>query len=207
MSTVIAQLERTNAWHRTTTTQCRFDSPCTKPRPRSAPTAGKASGPEAIIERGRCLDRGRYHLSQPRIGASTKPWAVQHCLSNFTFLSSACRPEELPDSCGAAGLPHALAITDKCSRAGIVRAHIEAKKAGVRLVVGASFRLQNADGSPALSFVALARNRASSKAQHRNQNGGFVILLKQDEVNSDGKCTLRPLEWKLIRGVQWGLQS
>jgi error-prone DNA polymerase len=85
-------------------------------------------------------------------------YAELHCLSNFTFLSGASRPEELAERAAQLGY-HALAITDECSLAGIVRAHIEAKKAGVRLVVGASFRLQNADGSPALSFVALARNR------------------------------------------------
>nr|WP_249221453.1 PHP domain-containing protein [Cupriavidus sp. KK10] len=85
-------------------------------------------------------------------------YAELHCLSNFSFLSGASRPEELAERAAQLGY-HALAITDECSLAGIVRAHIEAKKAGVRLVVGASFRLQNADGSPALSFVALARNR------------------------------------------------
>ncbi|MBP0633637.1 error-prone DNA polymerase, partial [Cupriavidus sp. AcVe19-1a] len=115
-------------------------------------------------------------------GAGLPAYAELHCLSNFTFLSGASRPEELAERAAQLGY-HALAITDECSLAGIVRAHIEAKKAGVRLVVGASFRLQNADGSPALSFVALARNREGygnlceliTLARMRAAKGSYVL--------------------------------
>ncbi|MFS8981167.1 error-prone DNA polymerase [Cupriavidus necator] len=90
--------------------------------------------------------------------AGLPAYAELHCRSNFSFLAGASRPEELAERAARLGY-HALAITDECSLAGIVRAHTEAKNAGVRLVVGAWFRLQNADSSPALSFLALARNR------------------------------------------------
>jgi hypothetical protein len=53
----------------------------------------------------------------------------------------------------------AIAITDECSLAGVVRAHVEAKKAGIPYVVGSGFTLTNADGTPALCFTALAMNR------------------------------------------------
>jgi error-prone DNA polymerase len=85
-------------------------------------------------------------------------YAELQCRSNFSFLEGASRAEELVERAAALGY-HALAITDECSLAGIVRAHTEAKTHGLKLLVGASFRLVNADGSPALSFVALARNR------------------------------------------------
>ncbi|UIF88359.1 PHP domain-containing protein [Cupriavidus sp. UYPR2.512] len=115
-------------------------------------------------------------------GAGLPAYAELHCLSNFTLLAGASRPEELAERAAQLGY-QALAITDECSLAGIVRAHIEAKKAGVRLVVGASFRLQNADGSPALSFVALARNREGygnlceliTLARMRAAKGSYVL--------------------------------
>ena len=91
-------------------------------------------------------------------GGVLPEYAELHCLSNFTFLEGASRAEELVERAAALGY-RAIAITDECSLAGIVRAHTEAKAHNLKLVVGASFRLVNADGSPALSIVVLARNR------------------------------------------------
>ena len=55
--------------------------------------------------------------------------------SNFTFLTGASHPEELVER--AAELGHrAVAVTDTNSLAGIVRAHVAAKAAGIPLVVG-----------------------------------------------------------------------
>lgn len=85
-------------------------------------------------------------------------YAELQCRSNFSFLEGASRAEELVERAAALGY-HALAITDECSLAGIVRAHTEARTHGIKLLVGASFRLVNADGSDAISFIVLARNR------------------------------------------------
>jgi error-prone DNA polymerase len=52
-----------------------------------------------------------------------------------------------------------LAITDECSLAGIVRAHVAAKEANLPLIVGSYFRLVDADGSPAFGLILRARNR------------------------------------------------
>ncbi|MEQ1882644.1 MAG: PHP domain-containing protein, partial [Burkholderiales bacterium] len=80
-------------------------------------------------------------------------YAELHCLSNFTFLRGASHAGELVQR--AARLDYsALAITDECSLAGIVRAHVAAKEHGVKLIVGAEFQLD--DG---LRFVLLAQNR------------------------------------------------
>jgi error-prone DNA polymerase len=82
-------------------------------------------------------------------------YAELHCLSNFTFLRGASHPEEL--IARAQELDYAaLAITDECSLAGIVRAHVEAKKRKLPLILGSEFRLD--DG---LRFVLLATDRAS----------------------------------------------
>ena len=81
-------------------------------------------------------------------------YAELHCLSNFSFLRGASRPEELVERAAQLGYA-ALAVTDECSVAGVVRAHVAAREHGLKLIVGAEFRLD--DG---LRCVLLARNRA-----------------------------------------------
>jgi error-prone DNA polymerase len=77
------------------------------------------------------------------------PYAELHCVSNFSFLRGASRPEELVDRARAQGYA-ALAITDECSLAGVVRAHLQAKTAGLPLLVGAEFGLHGLFGHPDL---------------------------------------------------------
>ena len=62
-------------------------------------------------------------------------YAEVHCLSNFTFLRGASHPEELVKQAVAQGYT-ALALTDECSLAGVVRAHLAAKAAGLKFIVG-----------------------------------------------------------------------
>ena len=77
-------------------------------------------------------------------------YAELHCLTNFSFLRGASHPEELVAQAHELGYA-ALAITDECSLAGVVRAHVEAKKWDLRLIIGSEFQLD--DG---LRFVLLA---------------------------------------------------
>lgn len=86
------------------------------------------------------------------------PYAELQCATNFSFLHGASRAEELVARAAQLGYS-ALAITDECSLAGIVRAHVEAKSVGLPLIVGSHFQLISADGTPALAFTALAMNR------------------------------------------------
>ncbi len=81
-------------------------------------------------------------------------YAELHCLSNFTFLRGASHPEELVERAHALGYA-ALALTDECSLAGVVRAHVAAQAAGLKLLIGTELRL--ADGP---KLVLLAANRA-----------------------------------------------
>jgi len=62
-------------------------------------------------------------------------YAELHCVSNFTFLRGASHPEELVERAFNLGYD-SLAITDECSLAGVVRAHVEAKKQGLHLILG-----------------------------------------------------------------------
>ena len=80
-------------------------------------------------------------------------YAELHCLTNFSFLKGASHAEELVIRATELGYA-ALAITDECSLAGVVRAHAEAKQSGLKLLVGASFVLD--DG---LELVLIAINR------------------------------------------------
>jgi error-prone DNA polymerase len=85
-------------------------------------------------------------------------YAELFCFSNFTFLHGASHAEELAQR--AAQLGYAgLAMTDECSLAGVVRAHVAAKQVGLPLVIGSYFQLRNADGSPAFGLILLAQNR------------------------------------------------
>ncbi len=65
-------------------------------------------------------------------------YAELHALTNFSFLKGASHPEELVVRATELGYA-ALAITDECSLAGVVRAHAEAKNSGLQLIIGSSF--------------------------------------------------------------------
>ncbi|HQR54073.1 MAG TPA: error-prone DNA polymerase, partial [Burkholderiales bacterium] len=67
-------------------------------------------------------------------------YAELHCCSNFSFLRGASHPEEMVERAHALDYA-ALAITDECSLAGVVRAHVAAKERGLKLIVGAEFAL------------------------------------------------------------------
>ena len=76
----------------------------------------------------------------------------------------------------------ALAITDECSLAGVVRAHAAAKNTGLKLIIGAEFRLDDD-----LRFVLLAQNRQGYgnlsdliTRGRRNAKKGDYRLSRQD---------------------------
>ena len=66
------------------------------------------------------------------IGNNLPGYAELHCATNFSFLRGASHGEELVERAAALGYA-ALAITDECSLAGVVRAHVEAKEHAVPL--------------------------------------------------------------------------
>ena len=67
-------------------------------------------------------------------------YAELHCRSNFSFLTGASHPEELVMRAAELGYS-AIAITDECSVAGVVRAHGEAKARQLHLIVGTEMQL------------------------------------------------------------------
>ncbi|HEU4460026.1 MAG TPA: error-prone DNA polymerase [Methylibium sp.] len=121
--------------------------------------------------------------ARPRLPA----YAELHCRSNFSFLTAASHPGELVERAAQLGYD-AIAITDECSVAGVVRAHEAFKplnKAGVpmRLVIGSEFALDATASEPALRLVLLAQNREGyaqlcgliTRGRMRSAKGGYRL--------------------------------
>ncbi|MFZ5792093.1 MAG: error-prone DNA polymerase [Pseudomonadota bacterium] len=86
---------------------------------------------------------------------SPLPYAELQALSNFSFLRGASHPQELAAYAAELGLA-ALALCDRNSLAGVVRAHQAAKELGLRFIVGS--RLVFRDGA---EILALPESRAA----------------------------------------------
>src|SRR5690625_2873075 len=85
-------------------------------------------------------------------------YAELDCISNFSFLRGASHPEELVARAAQLGYS-ALALSDECSLAGIVRAHQEALKYPVKLIAGSRFRPTTGDGKALCAeLIVLACN-------------------------------------------------
>jgi error-prone DNA polymerase len=84
-----------------------------------------------------------------------------HTLSNFSFLRGASQPEELIAQAKRLNY-RGLALTDECSLAGVVRAHVAAKQHGLPLIIGTELACIDE-----LKLVVLATDRASYGAMSR----------------------------------------
>jgi error-prone DNA polymerase len=114
-------------------------------------------------------------------------YAELHCLTNFTFLRGASHAEELAVRAKELGYS-ALAITDECSFAGVVRAHVAAKQHGLKLIIGTEVQIE--DGP---KLVLLATNRESyghisaliTRARMRAVKGSYRLTMADLEQNLD----------------------
>jgi error-prone DNA polymerase len=127
------------------------------------------------------------------------------CTSHFSFLRGASSCDELFVQAAALGIG-ALAIVDRNSVAGIVRAYEAAKATGVRLIVGC--RLDLADGTPVLVYptdrpayarlcrlLSLGKKRGGKAKCHLDwadlvaYGEGLIAVLAPDQA--DDICGLR----------------
>ncbi|MGD8453071.1 MAG: error-prone DNA polymerase [Phycisphaerae bacterium] len=109
------------------------------------------------------------------------PYAELHCLSNFSFLRGASHPEELVARAAELGYA-ALAITDRDSLAGVVRAHLAAREHNLPLIIGAEITPLDA---PAAVLLAPTRQAYANLARlitlgRRRAAKGDCILYLQD---------------------------
>ncbi|MBI2808903.1 MAG: error-prone DNA polymerase [Planctomycetes bacterium] len=104
-------------------------------------------------------------------------YAELHCKTNFSFLEGASHANELATRAAELGL-HALAITDRNSLAGVVRAHQAAKAANLKLLIGAE--ITPTDGAP---IVLLAMNLAG----YRNLS---QLITRGRRAAPKGECRL-----------------
>lgn len=109
-------------------------------------------------------------------------FAELHVKSHYTFLTGASSPEELVYQAHDLGYS-AIAITDECSFAGIVKAYKASKDCGIKLIVGSEFNLETKIG--AIKLVLLAPNRAAyseistliTQSRRRSRKGEYALHL------------------------------
>ncbi len=132
------------------------------------------------------------------------PYAELHCLSDFSFLRGASSASELVKRAQALGYA-ALAITDECSLAGVVRALEASEACGLPLVVGSELAL--ADGPRLVLLVetiAGYRHLAEliTRGRRAAAKGGYRLLRADLEaVDTTGLLALwlPPADWRAPR--------
>ena len=116
---------------------------------------------------------------------SNAGYAELHSISNYSFLRGASHPEELV--CQAHELGYkAIAITDECSLASVVKAHVTAKQLGIKLIIGSEFHFQEG-----LQLILLAPNRRAygelssliTLARRRSPKGQYSVKLSDLDLH------------------------
>ncbi len=120
------------------------------------------------------------------------PYAELHCLTNFTFLRGASHPHELVGQAVELGY-EALAITDECSIAGVVRAHVAAKGRQLKLIIGSELRL-----TCGMKLVVLATDRMGygrlcrliTRGRRAAEKGEYALRRADLEENGLEHCLM-----------------
>jgi len=137
-------------------------------------------------------------------------YAELHALSNFSFQRGASHAEELVARAFQLGY-QALAITDECSVAGVVRAHVQAKEIGLKLLPGAEFLVQadpafrlvvlphNANGWGNLCEFITAAKQAGEKSGGETEKGSYRVALGESNfaLLTDCEVLLCPLPFAI----------
>lgn len=124
-------------------------------------------------------------------------YAELHALSNFSFQRGASHAEELAERASELGY-QALAVTDECSVAGVVKAHEAARAHGLKLLPGAEFLVQAAY---AFRLVVLPRNAAgwgnlcefiteARRAGDEIEKGSYRVALGETDFSRLGDCEI-----------------
>src|SRR5215211_4304275 len=111
-----------------------------------------------------------------------------HCKTNFSFLEGASHADELVARAAELGYA-ALAITDRNSLAGIVRAHMAAKDCGLKLIVGAE--IHPSDAPPVVLWATDRRSygrlsRLITQGRRRAEKGECELTFDDIAEHAEG---------------------
>jgi len=114
------------------------------------------------------------------------------CKSNFSFLEGASHPDELVGEAYRLGLP-AIAVTDRDGVYGVVRAHVKAREAGVKLIIGSQVTL--VDESTILLLAQDRRGYANlcrliTKGRLRSEKGTSAVTWDEVCAHAPGLLAL-----------------
>ncbi|MDC0689541.1 error-prone DNA polymerase [Mitsuaria sp. RG] len=123
---------------------------------------------------------------------SSLEYAELHCLSNFSFQRGASSADELFRRAREQGY-QALAITDECTLAGIVRAWQAAKQHQLKLIVGSEVRVHQGP-----KLVLLVEDLVGyqnlcaliTRARRRSEKGSYQLLAEDLEAHHQGLLAL-----------------
>lgn len=131
------------------------------------------------------------NLSEPTSDTPTLKFAELHCLTNFSFLRAASHPQEQIRRASELGYT-ALAITDECSVAGVVRAWRENRNQAnpIKLIVGSEFHVHGH------TLVLLVRNSKGyrqlcqliTRMRRRADKGHYDARLNDFSSDSTHDC-------------------
>ncbi len=113
-------------------------------------------------------------------------YAQLHTLTNFSFLTGASHPQEMVYRAAELGYS-AIAITDECSLAGVVKAYAAAKDLEIKLIIGSRFLLSNG-----LHVIALAPTRVAYA-----ELSGFITLARRRATKGTYEAHLEDLRFRL----------
>src|SRR4051812_24554086 len=115
-------------------------------------------------------------------------YAELHCKTNFSFLEGASHADELVARAAELGYA-ALAITDRNSLAGVVRAHMAAKDCGLKLIIGAE--VHPSDAPPVVLWATDRRSygrlsRLITQGRRRAEKGECELTFDDIAQHAEG---------------------
>lgn len=113
-------------------------------------------------------------------------YAHLHTITNFTFLTGASHPGEYVYEAQMLGYD-AIAITDECSLAGVVKAFVAAEEVNAKLIIGSRFNLSNG-----MQLIAIAPSRAAYA-----ELSGFITLARRRAVKGEYEAHFEDLRFRL----------
>ena len=115
-------------------------------------------------------------------------YAELNCLTCYSFLRGASHPHELVEQAAALGYT-AITITDECSLAGVVKAHVAAKELGIQLIIGSELILEEG-----VRLLALVPSR-----QAYSELSGLISMARRRSPKGEYRVTLRDVIFHLKR--------